>query len=65
MIGERRVLVEDVVQGLSNSLALALLAGPCPGEVLQSKYLMASEIKHPKLDHCQKGEVIPISILNG
>ena len=42
MIGERRVLEEDVVQELSNSLALALLAGPCPGEVLQSKYLMAS-----------------------
>ena len=42
VIGERRVLEEDVVQELSNSLALALLAGPCPGEVLQSKYLMAS-----------------------
>jgi len=30
VIGERRVLVEDVVKELSNSLALALLAGPCP-----------------------------------
>ena len=59
VIGERRVLEEDVVQELSNSLALALLAGPCPGEVLQSKYLMASPqmtlLDTPKIGPLSKG----------
>ena len=47
------------MQELSNSLALALLAGPCPGEVLQSKYLMTSPqmtlLDTPKIGPLSKG----------